>query len=82
GKILAKMESEKKNPVLDDDVLSSLPAMEGFKEEDQTLAHKEAKQSDKMRSEWSDEKGHYVGYSASALGIVYNTKNEKTAPED
>ncbi len=30
----------------------------------------------------SDDKGHYFGYSASALGIVYNTKNVKTAPED
>ncbi|EOP92202.1 extracellular solute-binding protein [Bacillus sp. AC79A.1] len=82
GKILARMEAEKKNPVVDVVVLASLPAMEGLKKEGQTLAYKEAKQADKLRSEWSDDKGHYFGYSASALGIVYNTKNVKTAPED
>ncbi len=74
GKILARMEAEKKNPVVDVVVLASLPAMEGLKKEGQTLAYKEAKQADKLRSEWSDDKGHYFGYSASALGIVYNTK--------
>ncbi len=82
GKILARMEAEKKNPVVDVVVLASLPAMEGLKKDGQTLAYKEAKQADKLRSEWSDDKGHYFGYSASALGIVYNTKNVKTAPED
>ncbi len=31
GKILARMEAEKKNPVVDVVVLASLPAMEGLK---------------------------------------------------
>ncbi|MFJ8526947.1 ABC transporter substrate-binding protein [Bacillus sp. NPDC094106] len=82
GKILARMEAEKKNPVVDVVVLASLPAMEGLKKEGQTLAYKEAKKADQLRSEWSDDDGHYFGYSASALGIVYNTKNVKTVPED
>ena len=47
GKILARMEAEKKNPVVDVVVLASLPAMEGLKKEGQTLAYKEAKQADK-----------------------------------
>ncbi len=50
-KILARMEAEKKNPVVDVVVLASLPAMEGLKKEGQTLAYKEAKQADKLRSE-------------------------------
>ena len=34
GKILARMEAEKKNPVVDVVVLASLPAMEGLKRMD------------------------------------------------
>ena len=79
GKILARMEAEKKNPVVDVVVLASLPAMEGLKKEGQTLAYKEAKQADKLRSEWSDDKGHYFGYSASALGLCTIQKCEDSA---
>ena len=82
GKILARIEAEKKKPVVDVVVLASLPAMEGLKKDGQTMAYKDAKQVNQLRPEWSDENGHYFGYSASALGIVYNTKIVKTAPSD
>lgn len=39
------------------------------------LPYKETINADKLVSDWSDiDEGNYFSYSASALGIVYNTK--------
>ncbi|WP_042470558.1 ABC transporter substrate-binding protein [Bacillus ndiopicus] len=82
GKILARLEAEKNNPVADVVVLASVASMDGLKETDQLQSYKEAKNADKMNADWSDADGYYYGYSASALGIVYNTKNASAAPKE
>ncbi|WP_442600632.1 ABC transporter substrate-binding protein [Paenibacillus sp. KN14-4R] len=81
GKILARMEAEKANPVVDVVVLASLPAAQGLKKSGLTLAYKGAPNADKLIPEWTDAEGNYFGYSASALGIAYNTKSVKTPPK-
>lgn len=80
GKILSRLEAEKTNPVADVVVLASVASMDGMKEADQLQSYKDAVNADEINSDWSDAEGYYYGYSASALGIAYNTKNAKTAP--
>jgi len=80
GKILSRLEAEKNNPVADVVVLASAASMDGLKESDQLQAYK-AENADKINADWSDKDGYYYGYSASALGIAYNTKNVKDAPK-
>ncbi|MFB9756218.1 ABC transporter substrate-binding protein [Paenibacillus hodogayensis] len=82
GKILSRMEAEKANPVVDVVVLASLPSAQGLKKSGLTMEYKSAVNADKLIPEWSDKEGHFFGYSASALGIVYNTKLVKTAPKE
>ncbi|MDF2725141.1 MAG: transporter substrate-binding protein [Paenibacillus sp.] len=82
GKILSRMEAEKANPVVDVVVLASLPSAQGLKKSGLTLEYKNAANADKLIPEWTDKEGHFFGYSASALGIVYNTKLVKTAPKE
>lgn len=80
GKILARMEAEKSNPTVDVVVLASLPAMQGLNQDDMLLGYPEATNADKLIADWSDKDGHYFSYSASALGIVYNTKLVQAPP--
>lgn len=80
GKILARMEAEKSNPVADVVILASLPSAQGLKQEGLTLAYPEAQHADKLNPDWSDAEGNYFSTSASALGIAYNTKIVKTPP--
>lgn len=82
GKILSRLEAEKTNPVADVVVLASVASMDGMKEADQLQSYKGAENADKINSDWSDAEGYYYGYSASALGIAYNTKNAKVAPSE
>ncbi|MEI7027745.1 ABC transporter substrate-binding protein [Paenibacillus sp. y28] len=82
GKILSRMEAEKANPVVDVVVLASLPAAQGLKKSGLTQEYKEAKHADKLVADWSDKEGHYFGYSASALGIAYNTKQVTSPPKE
>ncbi|GIO34649.1 MULTISPECIES: ABC transporter substrate-binding protein [Paenibacillus] len=80
GKILARLEAEKSNPVADVVILASLPSAQGLKKEGLTLAYPEAKNADKLNKDWSDPEGNYFSTSASALGIAYNTKLVTTPP--
>ncbi|MBK3496256.1 extracellular solute-binding protein [Viridibacillus sp. YIM B01967] len=80
GKILSRLEAEKNNPVADVVVLASVASMDGMKESNQLQSFKDAENADQINSNWSDADGFYYGYSASALGIAYNTKNAKVAP--
>lgn len=80
GKILARMEAEKSNPVADVVILASLPSAQGLKKEGLTLPYPEAKNADKLNKDWSDAEGNYFSTSASALGIAYNTKLVTTPP--
>lgn len=82
GKILARMEAEKANPVVDVVVLASLPSAQGLKNSEMTLAYTDAPNADKMIPEWTDAEGNYFGYSASALGIAYNTKLVQNPPTE
>ena len=82
GKVLSRMEAEKANPVVDVVVLASLPAAQELKKNGLILEYKNASNADKLISEWTDQEGHFFGYSASALGIVYNTKIVSTPPQD
>lgn len=82
GKILARMEAEKANPVVDVVVLASLPSAQGLKKSGLTLEYKGAAGADKLIPEWSDPDGHFFGYSASALGIAYNTKQVTAPPKE
>ncbi|ANF96210.1 ABC transporter substrate-binding protein [Paenibacillus bovis] len=80
GKILSRMEAEKANPVVDVVVLASLPSMQSMAKDGLTLPYADAPNSDKLVKDWSDPNGNYFSYSASALGIVYNTSQVKTPP--
>lgn len=81
GKILSRMEAEKSKPVVDVVVLASLPSMQSMTKDGLTLPYPEAANHDKLVKDWSDADGNYFGYSASALGIVYNTKQVQTPPK-
>lgn len=80
GKILARLEAEKSNPVADVVILASLPSAQGLKQEGLTLPYPEAVNADKLNPDWSDAEGNYFSISASALGIAYNTNLVKTPP--
>lgn len=80
GKILARMEAEKSNPVADVVILASLPSAQGLKADGLTLPYQGAPNADKLNPDWSDADGNYFSTSASALGIAYNTKLVKTPP--
>ena len=82
GKILSRLEAEKNNPVADVVVLASVASMDGLKETEQLQSYKDAEQAEKINADWSDAEGYYYGYSASALGIAYNTKNTQEVPTD
>ena len=82
GKILSRLEAEKNNPVADIVVLASVASMDGLKETSQLQSYQDAKQAEKINSDWSNAEGYYYGYSASALGIAYNTKNTQEVPTD
>lgn len=81
GKILARMEAEKANPVADVVILASLPSVQALKEDGLTLPYPEALGRDKLNKDWSDAEGNYFSSSASALGIVYNTKLVPNPPK-
>ncbi|MFS0559491.1 extracellular solute-binding protein [Terribacillus sp. 179-K 1B1 HS] len=81
GKILSRMEAEANNPVADVVVLASIPSMEGLKAEDKLQSY-EAENGASMNEDWSDPEHYYYGYSASALGVAYNTNNVSALDAD
>lgn len=80
GKILSRLEAEKDNPAADVVVLASLSSAQGLMKQGLTLPYKEAKNGDKLFTQWSEKDGNYFSYSLSALGIAYNTKLVKSPP--
>ncbi|WP_159881669.1 ABC transporter substrate-binding protein [Paenibacillus puerhi] len=81
GKIMARMEAEKANPIVDVVVLASLPSAIGMTKSGLTQPYKEAKNADKLIPAFSDKDGNYFSYSLSALGIAYNTKTVTNPPK-
>lgn len=73
GKVLAKLEAEKSNPIADVVVLASWPSALQMKNDGWTVAYEEAANADKLYEGWVDEDMHLFGYSGSAVGITYNT---------
>ncbi len=81
GKVLARLEAEKSNPVVDVVVLASWPSAIGLKEQGMTQAYNPTN-ADKLYEDWKDADNHFFGYSASALGVTYNTLEVKEPPTD
>ncbi len=70
GKINARLESEKANPVADVVIVASWPA--GMKLKDDAMSYTPAN-LDKMNPGWIDSDSKLFGYSASAVSVIYNT---------
>jgi iron(III) transport system substrate-binding protein len=79
GKVLAKLEAEKFNPVADVVILASWAAGLGLKDQ-KILAPIKTAHRKSLRDEWVDD--YLIATGASALGIAYNTKLVKNPPKD
>jgi iron(III) transport system substrate-binding protein len=79
GKVLAKLEAEKHNPIADVVILASWAAGLGLKDQ-KVLAPIKSQHSAAIRPEWVDT--HLIATGASAMGIAYNTKLVKNPPRD
>ena len=72
GEILARLETEKANPVADVVILASWSDGLSMKDSGQLEPYSPA-MADKMVPGWIDEDSMLFGYSASAVGVIYNT---------
>ncbi|WP_400164507.1 ABC transporter substrate-binding protein [Brevibacillus sp. TJ4] len=82
GKILSRLEAEKSNPVADVVIVASWPSGLALKEQGLTQSYEGAQHADKLYDTWIDQDKHLFGYSASALGITYNTDLVSNPPGD
>lgn len=82
GKILSRIKAEKAKPQADVAILASLSSAIGLKKDGMTEEYANAKNADKLFTNWKDKDNNYFSYSGSALAIVYNTKAIKTPPKD
>lgn len=73
GEILARLETEKENPIADVVVLASWSDGLSMKNSGQLLSYPEAADADKLYGDWLDEDSMLFGTSASAVGVIYNT---------
>lgn len=72
GEILARLEAEKANPIADVVIMASWADGLGMIQDDQVLSYEPAN-ADKMNPDWIDADKKIYGYSASAVGVIYNT---------
>ncbi|NJP41325.1 ABC transporter substrate-binding protein [Oscillospiraceae bacterium HV4-5-C5C] len=72
GEILARLETEAANPVADVVILASWSDGLSLKEEGQLQSYTPAAASSIVDG-WIDEDQQLFGYSASAVGVIYNT---------
>ena len=72
GEILARLETEEANPVADVVILASWSDGLSMKEDGQIMSYTPA-QADQINEGWIDEDSMLFGYSASAVGVIYNT---------
>ncbi len=82
GKVLARLEAEKSNPLADIVVLASWPSGMEMVQNGWTQSYPSASNADLLHGTWIDADRHLFGYSASALGIAYNTKLVSAPPAD
>ncbi|WP_062052210.1 ABC transporter substrate-binding protein [Bacillus sp. JCM 19034] len=81
GDVLGRLEAEESNPLADVVVLASLPPAVDFKEKGLSVAY-ESEYADSLHDGWYDEDFHFYGFSASALGLSYNTNLVSEPPTD
>ena len=72
GEILARLEAEKANPIADVVILASWSDGLSMKADGQLESYTPAN-ADKINSGWIDSDNTLFGYSASAVGVIYNT---------
>ncbi|MGM9605303.1 MAG: ABC transporter substrate-binding protein [Faecousia sp.] len=72
GEILARLEAEEANPVADVVILASWSDGLSMKQSGKLVSYTPAN-ADKVVSGWIDEDSMLFGYSASAVGVIYNT---------
>lgn len=72
GEILARLEAEQANPVADVVILASWSDGLSMKADGQLESYTPAA-ADKINSGWIDTDNTLFGYSASAVGVIYNT---------
>ena len=72
GEILARLETEAANPVADVVILASWSDGLSMKEDGQIMSYTPAN-ADLVNEGWIDEDSMLFGYSASAVGVIYNT---------
>lgn len=72
GEILARLEAEEANPVADVVILASWTDGISMKNDGKIMSYTPAN-ADKVVDGWIDEDNMLFGYSASAVGVIYNT---------
>lgn len=72
GEILARLEAEEANPVADVVILASWTDGLSMKNDGKIMSYTPAN-VDKVVEGWIDEESMLFGYSASAVGVIYNT---------
>ena len=72
GEILARLEAEQANPVADVVILASWSDGLSMKADGRLVSYTPAN-ADKVNTGWIDSDSMLFGYSASAVGVIYNT---------
>lgn len=72
GEILARLEAESANPIADVVILASWSDGLSMKAENKIMSYAPAN-ADKIVKGWIDKDNTLFGYSASAVGVIYNT---------
>lgn len=72
GEILARLEAESANPIADVVILASWSDGLSMKAENKIMSYTPAN-ADKIVKGWIDKDNTLFGYSASAVGVIYNT---------
>lgn len=72
GEILARLEAENANPIADVVILASWSDGLSMKAEDKLMSYTTVN-ADKIVEGWIDSDNTLFGYSASAVGVIYNT---------
>lgn len=71
GEILARLEAEKANPVADVVILASWSDGLSMQKKGELMTYK-PQNADKLSKDFLDNEKQLVGYSASAVGVIYN----------
>ena len=81
GKILSKVKAEQGNSQADVLILASMAAGVDLQKNGQLLTYQPAR-AKHLNAQFKDASHQLVNYSASAVGITYNTQHIKSAPTD